>query len=381
MRKIWPYLLVALLIGAGGLYFLANRPLKVAVIAPQSDVPLRLYGLGSVEARVLSRPGFVVGGSIATLAADAGDTVAGGQPLATLDAAEQEARVARAEAATEAASANLTKAAAAVTRAQAVLAQHEAANRRQQDLARRNVASLQRAEETQRDEDVARADLAVVEGDLAVAHAQAADAAAVLTQERVLLARHRLLAPYDARVIARLAEAGTVVKAGDPLFALIDPETLWIQAYIDEERAGQLALGQSGTIRLRSLPAREFHGEVIRIGLESDRVNEERRVWLRCNDCPETLYLGEQAEVRILTGTRTEALMVPELAIEGFDGHRGTVWIVQEGRLARAELAFGARDDRGRVEVVSGLPEGAQIVRQAPRGAARGRAVRIEVTP
>lgn len=381
MRKIWPYGLAVLLLAAGGFLFLANRPLAVTVITPQADVALRLYGLGSVEARVLSRTGFALGGTIATLAADAGDAVAAGQPLATLDAAEQEARVARAEAATEAANASLTKAEAAVTRARAVLAQHEAANRRQQDLARRDVASRQRAEETQRDEDVARADLAVAEGDLAVARAQVADATAALVQEQVLLSRHRLLAPYDARVVARLAESGTVVKAGDPIFTLIDPETLWIQAYIDEERAGQLALGQGGSIRLRSLPAREFHGEVIRIGLESDRVNEERRVWLRCSDCPGTMYLGEQAEVRILTGTRAEALMVPELAIDGFDGHRGTVWVVQDGRLARVMLSFGARDDRGRAEVTGGLPEGAQIAARVPKGATPGRAARIEAAP
>jgi HlyD family secretion protein len=59
-------------------------------------------------------------------------------------------------------------------------------------------------------------------------------------------------------------------------------------------------------------------------------VNEERRVWLTCADCPAEMFLGEQAEVRILTGTAT-ALMVPEVAITGFDGHRGTVWTVRTG--------------------------------------------------
>ena len=381
MRRLWLVVAAAVLLGVGGYFALAGRPLPVAVIRAEADVPLRLYGLGTVEARVLSRVGFDAAGTIATLAADAGDAVAAGQPLATLDAAEQEARVARAEAATEAADASLTKAEAAVTRARAVLAQHQATNRRQQDLARRDLVSLQRAEETQRDENVARADLAVAEGDLAVTGAQQADAAAGLAQERVLLARHRLTAPYDALVVARLAETGTVVKAGDAIFTLIDPASVWVQAYVDEERASQLALGQGATIRLRSQPAHTFQGTVTRIGLESDRVNEERRVWLACADCPETMYLGEQAEVRILTGTRAEALMVPETAIEGFDGHRGTVWLVRNGRLARGELRFGARDDRGRVEVAGGLPEGAQIVAPVPKGATPGRTARIEAAP
>lgn len=381
MRRVWLLgILLAAAVG-GGFLFLTERPLTVTVVQPERDVALRIYGLGTVEARILSRVGFEVGAALTSLAADAGDSVIQGQELAVLHSAEQEARVARARAAVAANEANLAKADAAIVRARTVLAQREAANRRQQGLVQRDVTSVQRAEETQRDEDVARADLAVTAADLAVVRAQGLDAAAALQLEETLLAHHRLIAPYDALVVARHAEAGTVVKAGDPIFTLIDRATIWIQAYVDEERAGQLSLGQSGTIRLRSQPSAEFHGVIARIGLESDRVNEERLVWLACVDCPAEMFLGEQAEVRILTGTRATALMVPEMAITGFDGHRGTVWMVQDGRLARTELTFGARDDRGRVEVTDDLPDGAVIVARPPKGAAEGRRARLGDAP
>lgn len=381
MRRIWLSGLLLTAAVAAGFLFFTERPLTVAIVQPEHDVALRIYGLGTVEARILSRVGFEVGAALTSLAADAGDSVAKGQELAILHSAEQEARVARAGAAVTANEANLAKATAAVMRAHAVLAEREAANRRQQGLVQRDIASVQRAEEAQRDEDVARADLAVAEADVAVIRAQGLDAAAALRQEEALLAHHRLVAPYDALIVARHAEPGTVVKAGDAIFTLIDPATIWIQAYVDEERAGQLAPGQPGTIRLRSQPSAEFHGTIIRIGLESDRVNEERRVWLTCADCPAEMFLGEQAEVRILTGTRASALMVPEVAITGFDGHRGTVWTVQDGRLARMGLTFGARDDRGRVEVTGGLPEGAAIVTSPPRGAAEGRRAHLSEVP
>ncbi|MEY4304745.1 MAG: hypothetical protein RIT52_920 [Pseudomonadota bacterium] len=381
MRRSWILGAVAVLALAAGGWFLAERPLTVAVVAAETNVPLRLYGLGTVEARVLSRVGFEVGAALVSVSADAGDVVAAGQELAALHPAEQEARVARAQAAVAANAAGQAKAEAAVARAAAVLAQRIAANQRQKELARQDVASIQRVEEAQRDEDVARAEQALAEADLAVIRAQGADAAAALRLEETLLAHHRLVAPYDATVVARHVEPGTVVKAGDPIFTLIDPATIWIQAYIDEERAGQLALGQEGVIRLRSQPAAEFQGKIVRIGLESDRVNEERRVWLTCADCPAAMFLGEQAEVRILTGTRSSALMVPEVAITGFDGFRGMVWLVQEGRLRRAELSFGARDDRGRFEVTAGQPEGAAIVAQPPKGAEEGRLARIGNAP
>ena len=381
MRKLWMLGAVALAGLAAGGWFLTERPLTVTVVAAEAGVPLRLYGLGSVEARVLSRVGFEVGAALVSVSADAGDAVKAGQELAALHPAEQKARVARAQAAVVANAAGQAKADAAVARAQAVLAQRIAANDRQKELARQDVASIQRAEEAQRDEDVARAELALAEADLAVIRAQGADAEAALQLELTLLAHHRLVAPYDAVVVARHVEPGTVVKSGDPIFTLIDPATVWVQAFIDEERAGQLALGQEGLIRLRSQPSAEFHGTVARIGLESDRVNEERRVWLTCTDCPAAMFLGEQAEVRILTGTRDSALMVPEVAITGFDGFRGTVWIVQDGRLQRTTLTFGARDDKGRVEVTGGLPDGAAIVAMPPKGADDGRLARIGDAP
>lgn len=381
MRRIWLSGIFLAVIAGSAFLFLTGRPLTVTVVEPEHDVALRIYGLGTVEARILSRVGFEVGAALDSLAADAGDGVVKGQELGVLRSAEQEARVARAHAAVAANKANLAKADAAVVRARAMLAQREAANRRQQGLAQRDVTSIQRAEEAQRDEDVARADLAVAEADLAVIMAQGLDATAALQQEETLLAHHRLVAPYDALIVARHAEPGTVVKAGDPIFTLIDPATVWIQAYVDEERAGRLARGQTGTIRLRSHPSAEFHGAIVRIGIESDRVNEERRVWLACADCPPEMFLGEQAEVRILTGTRATALMVPEVAIASFDGYRGTVWVVRDGRLARAELTFSARDDRGRVEVADGLPDGAAIVARPPEGAAEGRRARVGEAP
>ena len=73
--------------------------------------------------------------------------------------------------------------------------------------------------------------------------------------------------------------------------------------------------------------------------------------------------------------------MLPEVAITGFDGHSGTVWTLRGGRLEPAELRFGARDDRGRVEVTGGLAEAAQIVTSAVKPGSEGRLARQGTTP
>ena len=361
----------------GGWFFLTERPVAVPVVIAEQQAQIRVYGLGTVEARIVSKIGFEVGAALTELHVDSNEAVQKGQILAKLDPADQEARVARAEAGTAASQAAILKAEASVARAKAVLAQRLAANARQRELASRSAISATQAEEAQRDVDVAAADLTVSQSEVAVVTAQAADARAALQYEQTLLNHHVLKAPFDAVIVERHAEAGTVVRAGDVIFTLMDPKTVWVQAYIDEGRAGELAVGQSAEIRLRSLPHSVFSGVVARIGIESDRVNEERRVWITCSDCPGQVFLGEQAEVRITTAVLESAVLVPEIAVHGFDGHQGRVWVVQNGRLAEVPLIFGHRTEDARIEVVSGLPEGARIVASPVKALTEGRLARV----
>jgi len=190
-----------------------NRPISVKVASVEHNVPVRVFGLGTVEARVLSKIGFEVGATLAELNADHGDSVTKGQILARLSQSEQEAKVAKARAALEIATVNITRAEANLEKARAVLAQKQEANRRKQALVGRDIVSEQVAEEAVRDEAVAKADAVVAESEIVSARAQLTDAKAQVQFEETLLRHRTLLAPYDAIVIERHKELGTVVKA------------------------------------------------------------------------------------------------------------------------------------------------------------------------
>ena len=359
------------------LLFSSFRPLTVQVATNHSNVPVRVFGLGTVEARVLSKVGFEIGATIVKLAADHGDLVKKGDVLAKLHSAEQEAKVARAEAAVASAEVGLIKAKANVERTQAVLAQKQEANRRKQALVGRRVVSEQSAEEAIRDEAVAKADLAVAESDVKVAEALVRDARAALQYERILLDHHTLYAPFDAKVVQRLTEPGTVIKAGEPVFTLVAPETVWALTYVDESRAGFIRVGQPAEVRLRSLPQQLFKARVARIGIESDRVSEERRVYVKCEQCPPSFHLGEQAEVFITVAKLGKAVLVPDAAVRGFDGAKAKAWTVENGRLRQREISFRHRTENSMLEVADGLPDGARIVTEIQPSFREGRSVRI----
>lgn len=362
-------------------YVVTSRPLSVMVARVEDNVPIRVFGLGTVEARVLSKIGFEAGAALVELKVDHGDLVKKGDVLARLAAGEQEAKVAKAKAAVISAEANVKKSSSNLEKASAVLAQKHEANRRKQALVGRNVVSEQTAEEAQRDEDVAKADVSVATSEIEVAKSMVVDAQSQLQFEETLLRHRTLVAPYDALVIERHRELGTVVKSGDPIFTLIAAQSYWGLAYIDESRSGFITEGQKVDARLRSRPLEDFKGRVARIGLESDRVSEERRVYIKGDNPPARVHLGEQAEFWITVAHLEKALLVPEAAVHGYDGRQGRIWTVENGRLQRRTVSFRHRTEDSRLEIVAGLPDRAQVVTVVAANFSEGRAARILTSP
>lgn len=362
---------------AAAAWALVLRPIEVEVVAVQRDVPIQVFGLGTVEARVVSKVGFEVAGTLVELHADHGSRVAPGTVLARLASREQDAKLAQARAAVMLAEATVTQAAATVQRAETNRRQKAQVSERRQELVRRESVSREAADDARAAFEIAAADLAQAQSAVAVARAGVEQARAALAAEDARFAKYTLSAPYEGVVITRSRELGSMVNPGEAIFTLVDPTTEWILAFVDETRAGHVEIGQGATVTLRSLPERAFHGRVARIDIESDRVNEERRIYVRCNDCPEDFHLGEQAEVVITTARIDRASLVPQSAVSGLRGRHGVVWTAEDGRLARRPVTFGQRTLDGRLEIVDGLPGGAEVAARVEPGFREGRAVTI----
>ena len=373
--------LIVVAASGGFWWYSTQRPLAVPVAAVVQDVPVTVFGLGAIEARVLSRVGFEVPGTLVEVTADHGDRVAAGAVLARLNSASQETRVARADAAVLSAAAAVARAEAQRERAEAQLTQRLATARRRRELATRGVGSQEAAELADTEVTTAQADVALNRADAAVARAAQAEARANLQAERTTLVKHTLAAPFDAVVIAREREPGAALNPGEAVFTLVAPNSLWALAYVDEGRAGDLALGQPAIVTLRSRPGAPLMAEVVRIGLEADRVTEERRVYVRCRNCPTDPVIGEQAEVVIETGRLPSARLVPETAVHGFDGVSGTVWTIEDGRLAQRRVRFAARLADARLAITDGLPAEVPVVTVVGPGFAPGRAAQAVAAP
>lgn len=365
-------------LAAAGAWFWSMRPLSLPVAQVEQDVAVRVFGLGTIEAQVSSRIGFEVAGTLTEVRADHGDRVKAGQVLGRLDTTAQEVRVVRAEAGVQSAEAHQARVTATLERATAQMQQKRSLAARRRELAGRGTASVETAELADTEAALAVADVAVATADVAVARAVLAEARANLLAEQTALAKHTIAAPYDAQIISRHREPGSALAPSETVFTLIDPRTIWALAHVDEGRAGRIEEGQAADVRLRSLPGEVFPGRVVRIGLESDRVTEERRVYVRCERCPPRPVLGEQVQVEIQVDRLARARLVPEAAVVGFDGATGKVWTIDKGTLRQRDVRFVARTLDARLALDPAVPEDWAVVTRIPRALRDGWAARAQ---
>jgi HlyD family secretion protein len=375
--KLAAGLMAALVLAGGGYYWRFMREIPVRTAAPQQNVEVRVFGIGTIEAQLVSKVGFQIAGKLIAVEADQGDVVKAGALLAKLDDAAQRAKLRKSEAAQQQAAANLAKTQAQRARAEVSYQQKKSVNLRRQTLVGRGSVSQEAAEDAQAAEEIALGDARIIEADTKVAAVLQDDAASQRQIDAVVLAQHELRAPFDARVIARSKELGGIANAGEAVFTLIAPDSIWVRAYVDEALAGGLNIGQRAFVRLRSEPNRTFETEVVRIDQENDRLTEERRVYVRCKVCnPEhqIRYLGEQAEVEIVKKIIPSGVFVPLKYVEGFDGRSGTIWMLQNGRLARQRVTLGERLLDGLIQVTSEIQ--GQVVADDRADLREGRAAR-----
>lgn len=383
MQRRWVTIFVgaALIVAATGfVYMRAFRPIQVRVAEVERNVEVRVFGVGTVEAQIVSRIGFQTAGRIVSLSADQGDLVRANTELAALEDSAQRARFAKAQVANAQAEAALAKAQAGLHRSEVSVQQKATINQRRQSLVSSGAVTREAADDAQANEAYARSDNEVAKADILVAEAARKDAAASLAIERVTLDQHKLLAPFDGRILSRLKEIGTIVAPGEAVFSIVDPRSIWARAYIDESLAGGIAVGQTAYVRLRSEPTQRVEAEVVRIDGENDRVTEERRLYVRCRACNpqhQIRFLGEQAEVEIIKGIIPQGLFVPLRATRGFDGRSGLVWTLKDGRLASRRVALGQRLLDGRIALDEPLPEGERLVVSSDDGFREGRAARV----
>ena len=355
---------IALLVGFGLIVARSGplAPTRVTIAeASEADLAPTLFGVGTVEARRSYQIGPTVAGRLQSVDVDVGETVKAGQVLAEMDPIDLDQRAAAGGAALARASSSIAAAEAQQRDAQVRLGLAGSNAKRYVELGEKAFVARSVVDGKLQEEQSAKAQLNAAEATLAGARQDQARLAAEHAGLLVQRAKIRLVAPVDGVIIARDAEPGSTLVAGQSAIRMVDPTSLWIRLRLDQSRSSGLRAGLPATITLRSQPGIALAGKVARIELIADSITEERIALVSFENIPSMLSVGEIAEIVLQLPTVSKALVIPNAALR-HPGDKTGVWKLVDGRLQFAALTLAASGTDGSIQVIDGLAVGERVV-------------------
>lgn len=326
----------------------AEAPLVVEILTARSTADERTYSLtGEIRARDALTAAFPTGGRIAEILVEAGDVITAGAELARLDSVQQEQALRAAEAGLSTAKAD---------HSQAI-----------EDLQRQE-ALLDRGATTRIARDGAEDALHIAEGTLAQAQA-------ALDRARRDLDDTVLRAPGDATVTQRMAEAGQVVGAAQPVLELA--LTSGFDAVFDVPEV-LLTLGpppEQVTLNLIGVPDEAFRGHIDEVSPVVDAGTGTVAVTVAIDTPPPGLAYGDPVRGSVVRTTPSQVTLPYSVMTATADGP--AVWQVDPDTMAVALLPVTVdRYETGRVILAGGIDDGTLVVGKGSQLLYPGRIVR-----
>jgi len=418
-RRLWPWLVAALLIGGAGVYYVQRGKTAAAEVTTvqtatvsQGEVRVSVSGPGTLAAASSSSVSATTGGTL-TSVPTVGDQVTRGQLIArlssaTADTGVQNARLALQKSQAQLASLRASQASSRAQDAQSVVsaqqnvqsaqssltaAQQTLGNQQQlyavgglsaQDLqaaqvavqnARQSLSTAQQALASARTQQSAR--LTSAAQDLSSSQLAVQQAQVGLQDAQTTRAGIKLYAPITGTVATVPVSAGQSVTGssvgGTVIATLIDASQIDLPVQVDETEIGAVKVGQPADVTLDALGDQTFAGKVTRISPEATTESGIAyfTVTVRLPNPDGLLRPGMTAEAEVIQ-RQASGLIVPKKAVESVRT-RSYVQLQTPGGTERTRVRTGA-DDGTNIIVTSGLQAGdvVELPGTVPRAAAGG---------
>ena len=271
-----------------------------------------------------------VSGYLQTISVDKGDLVKRGQLLGTIESPETDQQVAQ---------------------AQSQLALSEISARRTQALIPQGVISRQEF-------DQAQANLKVTQASVA--------------QVKALQAYETLRAPFDGVITARYVDKGALLQNALPLVDVASIDRVKVTAFIGQDIATFVKVGDLATIVQDEKPERPIEGTVTRCSSAIDPRSRTMlcEIWL--DNRQYRIYPGTYVHITL----HVKAPALPTIPSEALfsRGEALLVAVVKDKKLKFVTIEPGM-DDGKRVQIRSGLSKGDQVALNVPTELADGATV------
>jgi RND family efflux transporter MFP subunit len=323
-----------------------------------------------------------IAGYVKNIRVDIGDHVQQGEVLATLEVPEIQDEMAKAKSGVATAEANIVTAQAAVAHAEAASNIAHLSFERIRDVAAKDKGLVPR-----QDVDVAQsrdlegaAQLASAHSALNAAREMKTGAESEYSRAEAMSQYATIRAPFAGVVTKRYANTGSMIQAGIssqsqamPVVRIAQNDPLRVILPVPVSAVADIKDGQSVEVNVAS-SGRTIEAKVTRY---SDSVQMATRTMDTEVDVPNRdgkLVPGMYAEVHLHLAARPDVLSVPLDAVDGLGTSVQQAYLIRSGELHLVKITTGLQTAT-RVEVLSGLQNGDQVVVGRHSGLADGEKV------
>ena len=365
---------------------------------PEVETGRATVDSGSTGLEVLTATGYVVAhrkaavspkisGRLEFLGVDIGSRVSPGQVMARLEHRDLDAQLADARANLASLEAARQQSAAELEQSKAQLAQAEASRQKSRLQLERLTKLGEQGVTSKADYDNALAEARVDEAQVNSAQAQIRAAQSKLqsslAQIQSAAARVRLIeaqieytnirAPFEGLVISKDAEVGETVAPATmgtastrgSVFTIVDPNTLEVEADINESSISKITTGLPAEVTLDALGDEKLAASAYQIVPTADRQKATVKVKVRFEKIDTRILPDMNAKITFIqkapeANEQKSRVTVPRSAVVQRNG-KSTVLVLTEDRLHEQAVSLGG-DYADRVEVLTGLAGGERVV-------------------
>jgi len=196
-----------------------------------------------------------------------------------------------------------------------------------------------------------------------------------LERAKIRLAYATVRAPFAGVISAREVQVGARVAGGTKVFSMVKLDDLVARVFIPGRYLPVVAENQPAVVTSEFLPNKIFNGWVKRISPVIDPKSGTFKVTVGVRaDKPSELPPGLFVGVRVITDTRTNAILIPKRAVI-YEGGERYVYTVVNDRAVKKKLNVGFEDPNN-VEALSGFEVGTSVIVLGQSGLKDGSLVR-----
>jgi len=174
-----------------------------------------------------------------------------------------------------------------------------------------------------------------------------------------------LKAPIRGRIVSVDATEGEFVRPENPLFTILDTESVLIEARVPESAVSQIRPDLGASYALPDTSGQTYaiadSGRFVMLGSEVESATRTVPLFYEVKNPNELLKVGMALTVHVETGRSEDAIVVPVSALVEEDGNAIAFVQVSGETFERRDLTLGLRTAEF-VQVLAGLSSGERVV-------------------